>query len=1083
MSIFDLRARSYCNLGELISWSISDDYAQGNGVIKYRGQLEINSLVRPAIGDPVLIGYEQPGVLALIPRKLRVLSVFCNPAEYITKLDVGCKLTYLEDLKDPEGLPAAYGQPSFTGYESYQQADGQYITVPIQASNVMNYALEKLGITVASSPLTSRFQLSMFTFQDGYVQALGELLKSECYRGFLDENEVLRIVSAKDPAGKGPVITPDQIVAMGPINVGKLPGDAVRVSYSTHSLEGGGFTQSDVADSMEKKRWEKDETEGEPTKSIVQWNTGDDENNPSGQTYSKTWQPVTTTLTTYKTLTSWSYEYGTGSSFGNSYIPGKAIFESHEVKDTVTETRNGILSAGAGNVCGEYLSNGIGFYDREYQSTTETTYEYDSNANEIGNTRITKEPAVVIFGRMGLKWYYDDGGAVPLRYDEVITEKVITETAVVDDSSKTFTTRWLFYPLTQEGQQAVAEARDHFQSAGAVVDFMDYLLRVGLVCMGANASSQTKTASTDKTVIGKVNAIAEGRPSLDKLTTAAHGAKLTSNSKSVWAIGSPTDQRRVDFTLPNVPDDFFAPYTTNGERAYAPLLGYAGTKAVNFGLTENRMLLGHRNGMNVQLPISLVPPYPLDVIYVNANGYMAQYRMNGTHYVGNKDGIVVTSDLMYWAGAKSVDTPAEAWIPTAPGTAGSSLPKVIPATNANPSPANAVAIPTDFDRTDLAALFGAAAGGTGSGILVGGIAPVYETELVNPLVVPPFTLSVDVVGGIGIGASMGQYGYALSVSLDVAPAVIGIGARILENVKMAASAGSASLGLLGARLIYSRRAIELPVSYEITANAAGFGRIYRLSGQSRALAAAFNSAELRKGIVPTYKLAAAAGGYAIAGGNAGMSVGVAGDPDFPYVSLLLNGEAFTDLSANALTITPNGNAAIVAGQGPFGGAAMSFDGQFATLVSVPANGLVLDADFTIEIWVKFASPSSYQYFMASSNDSGYFQMALNGVANNAIGIGRGSIDWPLVFSGHNLQSNAWQFVTVRRSNGVAQCFVGSTQIGSNVNDTTSYIVGPTALYIGHQDSNGTMIGLIGPLRITNGIARTITVPTGPFPTA
>ena len=1086
MSIFDLRARSYCNLGELINWSISDDYAQGNGVIKYRGQLEIKGLVRPAIGDPVLIGYEQPGVLALIPRKLRVLSVFCNPAEYITKLDVGCKLTYLEDLK---GLDDGMIEEPLDGNSEYDTSDEEQITIPVAASYAMSVLLNVLGITAASNPLTSRFSMGRYVFKEGYVKKLDDLLKSECYRGFLDENEVLQIRSGRNPLTRGPVITPEQIIALGPINAGRLPGDAVSVSYSTIKIEADSKEKDNTDLGVLKRRWEYDESIGEIAKSIVQWNDGNDENYPSGKTYIRTWQPITKTRTTYRIKQKVLAELGTGIFTGNTLVDSKKV-DSYWVKDKTVETRNGVLSAGAGNLCSSYLSNGVSFYDREYESTVTTTYEHDDDGNEIKNTKITEEPQAVVFGRLGLNYYYDEGGAVSLNYQPVVTDKVITETTTANGNPKTYTTRWLFYPLTQEGQQSVAETRDLFQSAGAVSSYLNELLDVGLVCVGTSSQSQTKSWDADPKKDENPDPVAEGRSSLADLDN-ANGRKDSSESQIAWAIGNYSNPRRIQFTLPDAPDDYWA---KSGD-SYYPVRGNAYVKAVNFGITENRMLLGHRNGMNVQLPISLVPPYPLDVIYVNANGYVAQYRMNGTHYVGSKDGIVVTTDLMYWAGAKSVDTPAEAWIPTAPGTTGANLPKVIPATNANPSPANAVAIPTDFDRTDLEALFGEAAGGTGSGVLVGGIAPVYETELVDPLVVPPFTLSIDVVGGIGIGASMGQYGYALSVSLDVAPSVIGIGARFLSIYSMPASGRSVALGLLGARLIYSRRALELPVAFSITANAAGFRRIYRLSGQSRALAASFNSANLAKGIVPTYKLAAAAGSYAIAGGTVSMAKGTATDPYFANVSLLLNGDSFTDLSSNALTVTPQGNAAIVSGQGPFGGPAMAFDGDGDYLSTGASAGFAFGTgDFTIEGWVYIAASTlSYPTLFVATygggtkhitvryGDSGFGYRLQVAVDDSAL---------ENVYSANIPQSlylDQWVHVAFTRASSVCKLFVNSSQqnLASGISssyDISSFTSGDDISSVTSSSIGENFNGLIGPLRITKGIARAITVPTAPFPT-
>lgn len=199
------------------------------------------------------------------------------------------------------------------------------------------------------------------------------------------------------------------------------------------------------------------------------------------------------------------------------------------------------------------------------------------------------------------------------------------------------------------------------------------------------------------------------------------------------------------------------------------------------------------------------------------------------------------------------------------------------------------------------------------------------------------------------------------------------------------------------------------------------------------------------------------------------------DPYFSNVSLLLkmdganNSTTFTDSSLTPKAVLAKGNAKISTTQSKFSGSSAYFDGVSSTYLAIPAVGLPIGAgDFTIEMWANFANPSAYQYFCASSSmTGGYFQMALNGMASNAIGIGRTNVDWPLVFSGHNMVANTWYHIAICRANGVARCFINGNQIGSSITDSTNFTIGVSEFHIGHQDANGTMTGYLDDFRLTN----------------
>ena len=289
----DIRATVACSLGgtavTLISGSISDDYVQGQGLVKTKGSIEVSGTYTPAIGTVVTFSYTKGGVTRSIPRKLRVLSSFADPFRRTTSIELGCRLTYLSDLQEPIDW-TAFDDPGNAGFT---QSDAEIVTLPIRASSVMDKCLSELGITASSNPLTNKFSIANFNFGAGYVSVLSDLLVSESYCGYLDTSEVLQIINLDQAGGTGPVIEAAKIIDLGPVGVGQLPGEAVVVSYSTLKLR-----QPDAnagqAGTTAINRWELDETTVTLKPLPITY--------ADGQTRTFTGSETTTTATTYSRI-------------------------------------------------------------------------------------------------------------------------------------------------------------------------------------------------------------------------------------------------------------------------------------------------------------------------------------------------------------------------------------------------------------------------------------------------------------------------------------------------------------------------------------------------------------------------------------------------------------------------------------------------------------------------------------------------------------------------------------------------------------------------------------------------------------
>jgi hypothetical protein len=628
----DIRATVTCSLGTLISGSISDSYLQGSGLVKTNGACEISGLITPAIGTVVTFSYTKGGVTRSIPRKLRVLSSFADPFRRTTTVELGCKLTYLSDLQEPVVWTAFDDDEN----NDYTEEDQRIVTLPIHASSVMAKCLTELGITASSSPLTNKFSIAAFDFGGGYVQVLGDLLVSESYFGYLNADEVLQIASLDQEGGTGPVYTSADIVDLGPIGTGQLPGEAVTVSYSTLKLK----APDNSGDNTNRTLWEQEEEVSQVAYYYIAYNGG---------TAVYTGRDVTTTITTYDDVPA------------NERISNVYYLVTGDTKNVVKKRVVEVISPtikGLGQLASAKLSNGGSFDATEtLASRVITNYSYDS-AGDLVSTE-TLEYRDAAFATYGL--------AIPLIIGADFVEvsgglKLISRTINTDekygDYTKRVTSVYVWWPLSQVGQQAVAEAKESFTTIAAVQSYVGDLLEAGLVHEG------TEIFTTRLGLAGF-----EGRPSSTELTNGAYakdgdpnnGWRTESKAELELALGSATAQRRIEFSMPYAPDDIFSgpsggPFTATPSDAPA--------KANRYGRVQNRLLLGNRSGVNLQLAPERLPVAPYSPLYLQADGLTALYRANGNQWAFDSNGIVCSTDALFWAAVGGTGT---FWFPVAPG--------------------------------------------------------------------------------------------------------------------------------------------------------------------------------------------------------------------------------------------------------------------------------------------------------------------------------------------------------------------------------------------------------------------------------
>lgn len=666
----DIRATVYCSLGNtVISGNVSDSYLQGAGLVKTTGQVVLGGVYAPSIGQDVQFGYYQNGILGRIPRALKVLSYFADPFRNETTVELGDILVYSENRKPPLENPTAADENSDIPCEVLGQA-----IIPISASYVFQECLTALGITATGYNLTNKFSVEEFDMTDGYISVMDQLLVSECQFGYIDENGILVVKSFNDAGGTGPSLNQSDLIDVAGIGSGELPGDAVAVNYTSLKLKPPDELESE--ESIAEKNWEYElET---VTNSDVEMDTV---NNLEVVTYTFKNYEIRETHNKYD---SWNRKI-----------------------EAITDIKKSIIVANPSYVESAYSFNLVNIWDYEYTqgyvenfkrgvntievvereerywkyttkavgTTDGCQYQEASEDEDLGSVKEEEyylyQTKMGIAAAMNLPSYYygyfnSSTNPVTLftpdytdasyctkkqliEYESVpitTTQQKIDgkKTDVESETTKTVTTDWVAQLFTKEGQQlyaALTASNIRYDNQEDGVDLssdFDVLIERASMLVVENVRTENYYGA---------NFGMQVRPTTAERTNAANQKEdpTESTSEVEWVTGSETSTNVIEFDLPYAPDDEI---TWNESTGYGSIPSDAAAKAKAYGDIQNRLLYGNRYGVNIQISVNLLPSRPFDPIYINATGIMGQYRVNGTNWAFDRDGIVASVDALFW---------------------------------------------------------------------------------------------------------------------------------------------------------------------------------------------------------------------------------------------------------------------------------------------------------------------------------------------------------------------------------------------------------------------------------------------------
>jgi hypothetical protein len=309
--------------------------------------------------------------------------------------------------------------------------------------------------------------------------------------------------------------------------------------------------------------------------------------------------------------------------------------------------------------------------------------------------------------------------------------------------------------------------------------------------------------------------------------------------------------------------------------------------------------------------------------------------------------------------------------------------------------------------------------------------------------------------------------------------------------------------------------LSFPASPTVGQQSTQNGRVYSWTGYAWELVAASGGGGLSWSSVPASSTATGTAGqiaYDVSGRfylctatntwrRTTLSSWVS-DSYWSDVVLMMHGDgSFTDSSSYARTATAVGDAN-ANGTARFGSGSLSFDGNGDYLTIPTSTSLDLGNTYTVECWIHPASSSltggvvSRALYYASGN--GGLSSTWDGLNFSIRGMdsfmrfyfyGTTAENEQYVdVSQSSFPANTWTHLAMVRNGTSGQIYANGSQVGSisslgNTSASSQPLLIGTWKYLvsGNDTFAGYWNGRIDDLRITKGVARTITVPTAAYP--
>jgi|GEM_PF-1090062 len=163
--------------------------------------------------------------------------------------------------------------------------------------------------------------------------------------------------------------------------------------------------------------------------------------------------------------------------------------------------------------------------------------------------------------------------------------------------------------------------------------------------------------------------------------------------------------------------------------------------------------------------------------------------------------------------------------------------------------------------------------------------------------------------------------------------------------------------------------------------------------------------------------------------------------------------------------------------GPAGkfGTTTNFDGVNDYISFPDSDDWDLDGDFTIDFWIKTASPSTYQFPIVHrnyGNTAGMFQFYIESSKINFNSYNSSDSQTAGILQSGTILANTWYHVAVVRSGSTATMYINGTSVSTDSTASGSISGDPSSLILGYLINYGAYFnGSLDEFRLSKGIAR------------
>lgn len=655
----DIRANVYCNLGEVISGGWSDDHCQGTGLIRCRGDVVLKGAKSIPVGTRVQLAFTSAVGASQFPRQFRVISCFANAYARTTTLQLGCTLTYLENIK-----AATDRDRYFYSQETDENKDVpcqmyDVALLPISANSIAGKCMEALGIA-GNTGLTNYYAAERFDLQDGYVSVLNDLLFAESKVGYMRDLATLVVVDlAQVPSGAA-AASASRIIEMGPIGGGETPADAIAVSYTYKKYKQPDTTNPATPESL----WEKVEEIGPPKLVTVEYGIQGNEKQYkaitqdytlSETTWDKFNRKVHTRTVTRRHLADVNGSYiqkllsakETYPSINPVIAPVETIVEEFtdyaRAADELEETPE--------DTAGECIAKKK---DSKY-------FDPDTDDQPIGRRKYTYVSDTEIAGGLPIDAYHfvdPATGAVTVFHPGTAATRLSEYTEVKYDSYRENT---VFGDKIRNPDLEITRVRTKSERA-------KYLVLQGQQLSASETGSFVYVDGTRiQQLIDRMTVMYSDGVTVELTTSPDFGTEkrpdktALADQRNIKGVKTIEDESVVEFltgdekstnvrvyNLPLAPDDRIEYLGGNYPGSWSITKSDHKEKALKFARAQRRVAFGHTNGVSVQLTAQDMPAYPLDGIAIEGAGITGAFCVDGLSWSFDANGIVCNADCLAW---------------------------------------------------------------------------------------------------------------------------------------------------------------------------------------------------------------------------------------------------------------------------------------------------------------------------------------------------------------------------------------------------------------------------------------------------